>query len=426
MSYTLTYEFPEEKIAGNVTILLSIIFTISGSGSDTTVEAEDYGLNIVDIGELTWEFNMDEYLIVPGRLNLQIFDRSNILGAHLFEDDDYIDPTTVKLEIKRGTGSYATEFTGIIYNESIERNHYDKTLSFEIMPETEILQRTRIYDFDNTTPLAPLGYYTGTKNLKTLIEDCYKLINPSVVLTWTHDWLLYGLKKSDNTVKADEQAIDILDIDLDMFFNNPAVGFTTIKDVLIACAREFYSFTGMIDHNRAFFRKLDNKALAEIQDVPNVDIISRRKFMKFNPIKYAYTQMVGASDIGAELPSHSSFTKLEGDYLKIDFLLNWSMIANTTIGNAEFEYLSDDYILTKIKDLDLLGADYVENQTAILQLWYNRRSNKLLNTAIELVIKGTEYSILKTIEFDGVLYQPILLKKNFLENKSTFELLRIE
>ena len=425
MSYTRTYEFPEEKIAGNVLIRISVIFTITGTGVDATVNSENYDLNLVNLGEITWEYNMEDFLIVPGRMGLEFFDRQNIFGGHLLEDIDFIEPTKVKFETKRGNAAWSTEFLGSIVEETIERDPYSKVISFEVMPETEILTKTRIFDFDNTTPLAPLGYSSGDKNIKTLLEDIYKVVNPSVTLHFAHDWLIAGLKDSDNTVRAEDVNLEDLNIDTSIFFTTVADGFTNLKEVLIALAREFYCFTGMIDTNTAFFRKIDNKATAEIQTVLASNIITQRKFVKFNTIKYAYVQMLGDSGIGDELPSHDEFTKLEGEYIGIIFLMNWAMVLNTTIGNGNFDYLGNTYIFTEVKDVDLIGSSYMSNAEALLQLWYQRRSNKILNTALEVELKGTDYSILKTISLEGVLYQPISLRKDFINNKSTFELLRI-
>lgn len=446
--YYVTYTFREEVLPSGDLARLKIKFRINTSGDDSEVVAATEDCYVNNYGSLEWNYDFENFLLVPGFLDLKLaipkdsifekwfFGISHSISFHwLFAEKD----AEVLLEIKyQGDDDYTVEFKGYVVDNSIDYDPDKGILTFTAAPRTDILNRQMLYDLDDD-PINPFTYSvphsegTFLYNIQRIIEDCYKLINPSVEVVFDHGWLFLGyiteLTVDENGRIAlpasftgswgsflNDFNFSELWEDIRPLFFDQSKGLVTIGDVLRKLAMDWFAITGMLHQDKAFFKKLFSPSNSYALSDETYYVYN--KAYKLPLIKYVHYKIPNGI-----VYEQGVFTELQGQYIQRDSLVGWfdtgsSRFTNVLAVRESGAY--DVYEIVKGRDPDLSigNSDY---GNLIAPLWFNYRGDHTKCRIDPIVTPGINHSILNTPIFQGRTYQPIRLKKLFMEGKTEID-----
>ncbi len=436
--YYYTYNFREERLASGDLARLKVKFQVNTDGTDQSVNAKDEEVYVSNYGSLEWDYDFENFLLVPGYLDLRLavpketnFEKFFFGQTLLFF---IIEKTPeVTLEIKyQGTTNWETEFKGFVIEDTIDYDPDKGYMWFTIAPRTDILNRQMLYDL-NGNPTNPFTYPTPTSNqtylhqTQKIITDCYKLVNPSVQMVFSHPWLFFG-QLTDRTVHPAGWILDLFGIynsyetyyndfnfseiwqDVRPLFFDQSKGLRTVGDLLRKLAMDWFAITGMLHQDKAFFKKLfyDPSTTYELSEDTYYNTRKRYKLPFIRYVRYKIPTGV--------VYEQGVFTELEGQYIDRDSLIGWY----DTFTNIMAVRNSEVFNIKKGRDPDLIGSNQ-DYGNLITPLWYLYRGD-ILNCRVDpIVTPGINHSILANPRFQNRTYQPIRLKKLFMEGKTEID-----
>lgn len=434
----ITYDFGEKPVGKNK-YRLKIKFTINANGNDSTVIAKDENVFINDYGTQEWEYDIENFLIVPGVLDLKLSapKSSNFIGYFFGTDFTvFIEAdkrAEVLFEIQYDNTNWEIEFKGNILEDSIDYNPDTTYLEFTAAPQTDLINKKMLYDL-NGNALNPLNYQVPDQNqtymylISKIINDIYKLINSNVAVEIYHDWVFqgeydnadpiynpggyiifpYGLGEPppDPQTLSDLSFLELYEDIRPLFFDNTK-GLNTLGDVLRKLSIDWCCYTGMIHQEKAFFRKLFTNSPDAIYDLDPDSYIENRYKYQLNLINYVRYLVPGVSTPY----ERGTFTQLEGTYLDRDSLVGFYQDIGSSFTNI-LAYRTNIYSVYKTKDTQI-SSSFLDYGDVIASLWYNFRSN-MKNCRIDPIITpGINHSIVLNPRLNGIIYQPIRLKKYY-------------
>jgi len=475
MSYFITYKFGAsldigEKVSSGDEVRLTLKFEVLDSGLDITRFARDYGLHVMDYGELRIERELDENVLLPQTYSFEIYDSQNEFWQLLFEGslvNRVKKNGEVKLEIKYyGDTIYKTEFIGNIDNTNIEYDKTNNKIKFIAIPQTDVLKNLYLYDEDTkqsgrwigknplglTYTVASDQYYADAVNVKTLIHSIYKKINPNCSLSWKHNWRFLGKNLYVTPLSYDQFLLEDLNFSSNylscLFFSaDNLMRVNTIYDLLINYSFTFGFLTGMLTTDLAFVKELykydssNVQALGRIKnfrvmnkygDVEAVRITSRKYERNTKAGKNYYKEV---ETITAILPYDS---QVRGDNIidKELYVHAYDNILTNVYSNFDLQgnYNSNQYEISQVKTNGVLIYQTLES--AVANFYYNLRNREkiypessnqsIIGRVDEFTVEGIKYDYLKDFSFAGNGYQIISLIKKIAENESKINALLVQ
>lgn len=486
--YTITYKFGSaldvgELLAGNNALRLSMEFIIDDDGTDSVKWSQDYGLHIIDWGELNWSREVDENLLTSGRYTFAVRDGGyDDSGTIRYEFHELFYSGTiagyarknakVTLEISYNGAAYVTEYIGYLEPVNIEYNITNRIMNFIVYPQSDILKSIYLYkdDPDNNgrkIGLNPIniGYWVGgdeyhadATKVSDVLHNIFKQINSSISLTLTSDWAFIGYNgvSTHNFAIADLWLYSNFLSALFFSTNNP-YGIDSLDQLLKEFAFAFGSITGVIHNEKAFFVNMNYYNAGNLQTLGNV--MSHKINLKYGNLD--------KTKITSTLFKRHKVNKNEYEQ---DYKPQFGLAPTTTEGNIEAKTYQDKYnywqSMPKSNMLDercliygsdintIKGADaygiyslaawdirtaYAMNMTVqtayygfLAYFYYLLRNKKRMPAGYEvygrvdaLKVEGVNYDYLKNFDYGGGGYQILGLTKKFAKNTSEIDALKV-
>lgn len=405
------FVFPlETKI--NDTVQLTIEFTVVGA-ADTYFYPANEGIRVIDYGNVSWEYDPEDPVMVPGDLSLKIHDENGLLEGYVFPGpaNTTIDPRAqVKLEIN-GT----TDFLGFIDESSASYTEDDKTLVFDAYSSIEKISNQMLIDHDDQV-VDPFGYGPGfARTLITdILEDIFQLADSSIAyptnLEIIQNWQYHGY---DNTGGSGANIVfDFTDLKLntDDLFNDPAQTEKTAGALLASLAKSFFCFAGLIHNQRAFFRQLftasgNNQTLGTV--------LYHRKSYEYNLVDWvrfdsdAFT--AGADYAGTYGTETQREDRIIDEMVRVYFWIQttspFTIQTNTTATDSSTLY----YIYGAKNPGD---PAYLNNAKMLAQEFGKWRTNIKNQEIHYFEVAGISYDFLKDFTYNGETFQILALEKD--------------
>lgn len=181
----------------SVTLSITVGDGISFMYSNITVDPEERGIKLSEVGEMSVEYNIDELWCAPSNVRMTLFDKegylTDLLLAARWTDLVMSEGNRIfaqpKVEIFLGG---ELEFNGTIFEDTVDIDKTKRMIEFEVAPVTEVLSKINLYDQDGRN-LNPLGYIDGTViSVVQIINDIYKKIDPDMTVEIFHNWVFQG------------------------------------------------------------------------------------------------------------------------------------------------------------------------------------------------------------------------------------------
>jgi len=290
---------------GSTYLKLWIIFEHDDTGTDRNWYTYDKNILVEDWGTISWNYDLDQLLLVPGRCVLKLSDLDSVLFNLFFGIDaiGLITDKRAKIKIYRNT---TLVFSGKIAEDAIDYDVANYKVEIQAFSDLDLLNKTMVYDEDGAS-LNPLSYSDSTYyNTVNLIHEIYKEVDSSIALTVKHTWDFYGLK---NTAPGDFRLYDIDFTEIKQnshyLYFDTSRGITSLGDALKKLAMDWGCFTGLLNDEEAFFSKIFYYDPDDLQSLGRV--LSHRVQYKFNLKEYVKIKVLGVS---------AYYT--EGNYLEIE------------------------------------------------------------------------------------------------------------
>jgi len=382
-----------EKVVGDDTIEIQLIFEYNNGSSIVEKTAEDVRVKITNYGNLELQFDMNDYLLVPSSYHLQIGDLDNYLENKVFSPNEYNLEITCKVFINS-----ELEFEGKHTEESILYD--DKHLDLEFTSNTNILFETMLFDSSGGSK-NPIGLGSGVGNSSSLneaIHDCYRLINSNIVFEVNHDWNYYGIT---HYVTGTQKTLydgtwSELYTNYDEFYNGESLG-----DTLIALAKRKFAFTGVVNNSNAFFQKL------YYYNENNLQSLNIKKCIRgigYPKLLYVATKNADGSVL-FELPDKESYINVSDKSLEIPITWIPGQVTNDWI------FRNGDYYYTEQMKDNILGSTFYPPYEIQPRLHYHHRNTNVKNWLDTLIHKGLSVNYLKNFHYENRKYQILSLNK---------------
>ncbi len=273
VNYDTIIRTENQYVGGEDYLRLEIAFTHTVESAtiipDEEVSAEEVGVKVLDWGRLSWKYDIEDFLMVPGVANMTIGDIQRYIYELLFYNDEVNRRAKVRI-FKNGS----LLFSGKLVEDAIEYDDAKRTLEVQVASGLDELNKILVYDEDGN-PLNPLGYDLGSNKARFLddfIRDIYKKINPNISLEFKHTWTFCGQKNSSpSDFRVFDIKIDEILQGIDDIYNDSSVGVSSLGGVLKLLAQEWASFTGLLHDDKAFFAKMFFYDPSNMQEIGKVN-----------------------------------------------------------------------------------------------------------------------------------------------------------
>lgn len=157
--YTIIINFTQEEVNNTPdTYDLTLTFTVDLNAANQVHTSAIKNLIIEQHGTLEWDFDLEDGLLVPGDLNLQIVDPDEYLAGLLFGSSAEQTATRKQFRVSLSING-TVDFLGFAVEDEIQFNHGTKILKIKAIPKIDDINKLAIVDDDNL-PLDPLNYGT--------------------------------------------------------------------------------------------------------------------------------------------------------------------------------------------------------------------------------------------------------------------------
>lgn len=449
MSYTITIQSETKNVRESETVQLKIIFTVNDTGSNIVWNTYDKGIRVLDWGSAEWRYDIEDPLLTVGNYEIKLGDMDSVLRELFFYDTSLGLATDKRPELKvfvNGNEDYSGK---VIEEGGVNFSAGNKIVELKANSVGESLSSGII---DGESPCV-LGY-TDTettadyKSVITILEDIFSYIGNTYSvsggsLELTQDWVFKGTQLGVGTLEDIE--FSELRLWIDALFFNADNGINNLSDLIKQMAIEWGCFAGIINSEKAFFKKLfyydaSNTQTLEVDDftiankfsrLEYVEVIVDTDFKTSSPAPKIYTH----DDRGQQLrdiPDQLKINALNGFYY-VDSGDNGSNVfAEIARGGAEdgtyiVYYCKDPNVTVKVSGVTEIWSP---SGRLLSRYWYKWRG-KDAATGITpsyysrqnyiFDCRGITYSILKSIPYSGYKHQPIRLKKMYGIGKSEIE-----
>lgn len=407
--YTNTFFFPEKALGTGDNLQTQITFITTDQAR--TFVAVDEGVRILKYGKLSWRYRIDEPLMVPGRVKMDLVDQNGVFAGFLFPavGTEVINPLAeVQISIN-GT----VEFKGKIAEDSARYDLGTKVISFEVEASLQAINDQMIYDLDDAT-VNPFGYTNSTYvPVTTMLEDIFSLANSGITypddIEIIHGWAYVGdtfpLTGPTNFGFADLHFL------IGQFYFNASSGMRTVGDVLRRLALDHGAFAGLISNDRAFFKQLFTYDSSNTQEIGTVLKHVRR--YEYGLIDWVRIEPL--SDPNGQVYEAGNETQLEDRYILQDSLAYYydtgsiaaSSVKAYTAGPTEYTIWWSHYFHAD----GTWDSNEAHGQT-LADFLYEMRGRISSCILDEFTLYGLTYDYLKDFEYDGKQYQPVEMEKD--------------
>ena len=285
--YTTTITFPVQNIndSGD-TIQVILVFTHNLTGTNRNWTSEEKNLLISKHGELDISYNLDDPLLVPGSLSMEISDEDGVLDD-LFFGSGTIALATYKQALLTIKINGVEKYSGNCIEDTIKSNTGTRIISFTVAPKTDLIVKRELYNTENkwTNPFSftPTSYYSVIE----ILENIFHLVNPSISylggsLELIHNWQFQGKGEGVGNFINDIMFQELYQMIDPLFFDN-SFGLTNCGDLLKKLAIDWGAFTGMVGNNKAFFKQLFHYNAGNVQ---TVSVYAFQKAYRYGLIDY--------------------------------------------------------------------------------------------------------------------------------------------
>lgn len=399
--------------------------------ANTNYTIEQAGIVIDKLGDLEYDFDLEELLITPGNLTIEIFDSNDIVGGFINDvaidafGFDYVKKNAKVTLLLNG----AEEFVGKIQTKTIRYNRGLKILKFIVDCDTEILNKRMVYD-EEGIPLNPLNLIFGpadqlnTHSVPFIIKKIYEFINPNIDLEIFHTWVFNCSGRNFITRLPESRNLPLLNLEQSIIplFQINQYGVSTLGDVLRKMAIDWGCFTGVLSTNKAFFRQLFTYDESYTQNLGKV--FSWNITYPFTPIDYVKAHLkftvrqagerVLEPDIYSIYEStHESgiFTELQDRFLSRKSFLGFNFSADATSVSALAPQFNGWAISVKVLEQN----GFQSYGDAITSFWLHNRFSTRNCRVDEFLVQGINYDFLRGFSYLGKKYQIIGMKKRYSE-----------
>lgn len=436
----ILFDFGENTLSTGDTLQVKLSFVVQAIGADLTPTAEDYQLIIVDHGKLEWKTDIEDFLMVPGVVEMTFGDIGQIiynaihLGTMSVVDDFTVTNKRPTLFIYFN-GSI--EYEGQAIEDAIGYDRDKKEAKISFSSGTEILNELALYDDETPNPncLNPMGYSGGqldthwgavnnTLMVNRLINDIFKKVNSGIDVDILQNWTFKGYKTEaplDPIWKDDFTFYDIRTW-AGRYYGDKDNGLSSVADVLRMLALEWGCLAGVLSKHKAFFRQLfyyDDTNEQTLGIVLKHEIehgLSRVEFVKFQC----------AIDENSNSGREGTFTKL--DYKKINETAIACFFGDPQLQSPESvieaTYGGDRYYITRCQDYNIaVPTGWNTNVNMLVAMWYLFRYDYDKCRVDHFKVSGLDYDFTKCFTYDGTKYYTIGLSKIWEEGASEIDAL---
>ena len=406
--YTNTFFFPEKALGTGDNLQTQITFITTDQAR--TFVAVDEGVRILKYGKLSWKYRIDEPLMVPGRVKMELVDQNGVFAGFLFPavGTEVINPLAeVKISIN-GT----VEFSGKIAEDSARYDLGTKVISFEVESSLQAINDQMVFDLDDNA-VNPFGYSSSAiLSLAVILEDIFGLANSNITypddIEIIHGWIFTG-DTFPLTGPLEFGMSELFFIIFDFYFQT-ANGIKTVGDVLRRLALDFGAFTGLISNDRAFFKQLFTYNSGNTQEIGTVLKHIRR-------YEYGLVDWVRVESIPlSESYTAGNETQIEDRYIiqeslsyfrKNATLSSSGLYAYTLPGPVEYRIYNSKY-----QSPDGTWNDEDTHGQTLANFLHEMRGKITSCILDEFTLYGLTYDYLKDFEYDGKQYQPVEMEKD--------------
>ena len=329
--YIITYIFGVTTSVGNDLgngdlCLVTLQFTIDDDGDNVTYLASARNLILKKRGTIGMSYDFDNNFLMPNEYAFEVADLDGELSDLLYDGalaGKVRKEFFTKVEIKyAGTFSYVTEFSGYNVNDLLDYDVLNKTHYFTALPKTNILNETYLYskewkaeffdaapDRSSSWPNNPLDlvfskvgnaaiwdwiYLKEKTGQKGLINEIFKLINPSITVDFVQNWTFYGSDSPEYSAPNNEKTdLAFADLILDgnwvggVFGSSMQQQIESVGDLLRQLAFEFGCIAGVTTQDKAFFKQMFYFDESNVQTLGELTDNGYRKKYKFSRINFA-------------------------------------------------------------------------------------------------------------------------------------------
>jgi len=457
--HTITLKFPIDRIPAGFK-RLTIIFTVESEGTNTEVDTPDINVHLLQLGDYSIDVDLDNLLMNPAQMEFEIYDPDRYLWEMFYSDtsDNIKKNALVRLEINRGSG-YQLEFEGNIVEADVTYDEVQDLISFTATTFAGTLYDVKLYEYDTATNtytwLDPLEILAlGSIYITSLIQKIYQYLDPAITVEISQDWSFKGQEWTDTENPPDWQeyispvvGFESLMIESSEFFGNSA--YPTLGDVLKQLAFDFGCHTGMLSNKKAFFRKLYpaqpgsyitlsddivmSKERVQREYYQGVKLNIRRYYETVNTLEYYIGKKTNIK--GADLEAKCFFwfrrynpidniQRSDSNYMLYggDFPSYYHL---NMICLNELSYGSD--ITTWDKDITgtFPANEFDSPVFQVARYYYKHRCKPQFTNLVRFRVKGTDHTILTDFLHESQYFHVVSIEKNFHEDTTYFEAIRI-
>lgn len=272
------------------------------------------------------------------------------------------------------------------------------------------------------------GYTTGTGKETRGGSGSGCTINITAVTTSTtldfyHDWLFDGYRTTDNN-RVSTFDIEDLKVDPTMFYDETDQGSRTLGDILRQICIDFCCYTGMVNQDEAFIKKL---FYYDSSNTQSVIVLNHWKNYRYGLIDYVRITTDDTND-GDSPYEAGIFTELSSRIIEKNAFVycyggpasGYTRTQATIAAGAD----AGDYNIFYAKDADLSTA-WKNFGELIADFWFSWRHD-IENTRVDkFLLSGVDYSFLKNFTHDSHKYQIISMEKDWDRLETTIEAINL-
>jgi hypothetical protein len=391
VAYTITLTSPVETVTTGETYQVIFQITINTTGTNQSFTFLEKNMTVLSHGNLVWEYDIENALVLPNRLNVKIADGDLYLDSVLFGTgtEGLNSDIEFQVEIKiNGT----TEVKGNVLEDSISMERGDRILSFQVAPKTDQLNKLIMFDEDGNPKFS---HGTASFPVDTEILNIFKKVNSSISsITFLHSWVFRDDLLNTHALTDSIRMTDLV-------FTVDDYSLTNLADALKFFCFFFGSMAGMVNNETAFFKELFRYDSSNTQTLGTVlDWHKTYKSAIVEWVKVVDPTTMAEGEEGSEDNSGIAVQSIRKD-------INESMWESTD---------TDPIGEVKIPSID---TTFRTLRAGIAKFWYDNRSVSKNQRVDRFKVSGVTYNLLKDFTYvdgaDTLKYQPLGMEKNFEE-----------
>ncbi|GMU99380.1 MAG: hypothetical protein AMXMBFR51_21150 [Ignavibacteriota bacterium] len=400
--------------SGEIYFEMKIDLTANENQGNFVHFADNIGIKAANIEELEQSWDDREFFFSFGKLKLVLADTEQTIREALLSTDIKIENSEILFFIKRkGQTTYSEEFKGNLdWDYSFDKNN-NATLSFS--PATEKLARAATNINGQWNDLFGGKYSFGPwnnsniYNLREVITDFFKLINPNIQVEIINDW---QYKTAIYNQQQYEGYFDQLGVSIQNMFggwiqsNKFTWAFENYLQVLKSALLSLGFFGGTLSSSKAVVYNVFDYNPERIINTDNLLIdkkptINKEQLKFLRLISNQYVWQTAGTDTGISDQ-------------KLDIIVRGSIFKVWVSSLNEFITLS--YIRKPPNQYEYWAS-------FLIQYFANYYLGPNSKRRDEIIISGTDYNISNLFLIDGFYHIPISLIKDF--NKNTTRLITV-